>query len=256
MSELQIRQIPVLKDNYVYLLHDPASGATAVVDPAVAEPVLAILRETGWRLTHILNTHHHGDHVGGNGELKATTGATIVGPRADRARIPLIDVEVGEGDTYTVGTQTARVFDVPGHTRGHIAYWFEDSGALFCGDTMFMLGCGRLFEGTPQQMWSSLLKLRALPAETRVYCAHEYTQSNARFALIIDPENAVLKARSREIDAARDTGRPTVPATLEVERRTNPFLRADDPALQRAVGMGGADPVAVFAEIRHRKDVF
>jgi hydroxyacylglutathione hydrolase len=256
MSELQIRQIPVLNDNYVYLLHDAAAGATAVVDPAVAGPVLDALAETGWRLTHILNTHHHGDHVGGNRELKDATGATVVGPRADRDRIPLIDVEVGDGDEYRFGSHVARVFDVPGHTRGHIAYWFEDAQALFCGDTMFMLGCGRLFEGTPQQMWRSLLKLRGLPPETRVYCAHEYTQSNARFALTIDPENAALRQRAREIDAARAAGRPTVPATLAEERRTNPFLRADDPGLQRAVGMAGADPVAVFAEIRHRKDVF
>jgi hydroxyacylglutathione hydrolase len=251
-----IRQIPVLTDNYVYLLHDPATGATAVVDPAVPEPVLEMLGETGWRLTHILNTHHHGDHVGGNRVLKEATGATIVGPRADRDRIPLIDVEVGDGDTYTVGSLTARVFDVPGHTRGHIAYWFESAKALFCGDTMFMMGCGRLFEGTPAQMWRSLGKLRDLPGDTLVYCAHEYTQSNARFALTVDPDNPALRARARNIDALRAEGRPTVPGTLAVERDTNPFLRADRPEVQRAVGMAGADPVAVFAEVRRRKDHF
>src|SRR5579875_3693668 len=182
MTELIIRQIPVLKDNYVYLLHEPKRDVTAAVDPAVAAPVLKMLADTGWRLTHILNTHHHGDHTGGNLELKAATGCTIVGPRADRARIPGIDVELGEGDEYALGAAVARVFDVPGHTRGHIAYWFSGSRALFCGDTLFLMGCGRLFEGTPAQMWTSLSKLRALPPDTRVYCAHEYTQSNARFA--------------------------------------------------------------------------
>jgi hydroxyacylglutathione hydrolase len=256
MAEFVIHRIPVLKDNYVWLAHDPATAGTAVVDPAVAEPVLEALREKGWRLTHILNTHHHGDHVGGNAALKAATGATIVGPRADRDRIPGIEVEVGDGDIYAVGTQTARVFDVPGHTRGHIAYWFEASRALFCGDTIFMLGCGRLFEGTPQQMWRSISKLRALPPETRVYCAHEYTQSNARFALTVEPDNRELVERARRIDEMRARAEPTVPATLGEEIRTNPFLRADRPELQRAAGLAGRDPVAVFGEIRHRKDVF
>ncbi len=256
MARLEVELIPALSDNYVYLAHDPDSGATAVVDPAEAAPVLAALERRGWRLTHILNTHHHNDHIGGNTELKARFDVPIVGPRADAARIPGIDVEVGDGDRYTVGTQEAQVFDTPGHTRGHIAFWFADSDVLFCGDTLFALGCGRMFEGTPAQMWDSLLKLRRLPDSTRVYCGHEYTQSNARFAVTVDPDNAELAERAKQIDALRAEGRPTIPSTLGEEKRTNPFLRADDPAVQAAVGMAGADPVAVFAEIRKRKDNF
>ena len=163
---LQIEQIPVLSDNYVYLVHEPAAKLTAVVDPAVTEPVLAVLARHGWRLTHILNTHHHHDHVGGNEALKAATGCLVVGPRADRERIPGIDVALGDGDVFEFGANRARVFDVPGHTRGHIAYHFADAHALFCGDTLFALGCGRMFEGTAPEMWSSLEKLRAIPACT------------------------------------------------------------------------------------------
>jgi hydroxyacylglutathione hydrolase len=255
MSEFVIRQIPVLRDNYVYLLHDAETGATGAVDPSVAEPVLRALGETGWRLTHILNTHHHPDHTGGNLAIKQATGAVIVGPRADRDRIPGIDVEVGEGDRYAVGSQMAQVFDVPGHTRGHIAFWFVGSRALFCGDTLFLMGCGRLFEGTPDQMWRSLGKLRGLPPETRVYCGHEYTQSNARFALTVEPDNAALAARSRRVDALRAEGKSTVPGTMAEEIATNPFLRADQPALQATAGALG-DPVATFAAIRRRKDSF
>lgn len=256
MARLDIVQIPVLNDNYVYLAHEAGSGATAVVDPAVAEPVLKEAERRGWTITHILNTHHHPDHVGGNMEIKEATGCTIVGPRADRDRIPGIDIEVGDGDTCAVGAAKARVFDVPGHTRGHIAYWFDDSDALFCGDTLFVLGCGRLFEGSPAQMWHSLLKLRDLPDETQIFCAHEYTQANARFALSVEPDNAALADRARSIDLLRAAGTPTVPGTMADEKRTNPFLRADDPALARAVGLSADDPVAVFAEVRGRKDRF
>lgn len=255
MSELVIRQIPVLRDNYVYLLHDPDSGATGVVDPSVAPPVLRVIEETGWRLTHILNTHHHPDHTGGNLEIKRATGAIVVGPRADRQRIPGIDVALGDGERYALGTQVAEVFDVPGHTRGHIAYWFADSRALFCGDTLFLMGCGRLFEGTPEQMWHSLGKLRRLPEETRVYCGHEYTQANARFALTVDPQNPALVARAERVDRLRAEGKSTVPGTMGDELATNPFLRADQPALQQAAGAPG-DPVATFAAIRRRKDNF
>ncbi|WP_341705287.1 hydroxyacylglutathione hydrolase [Ferrovibrio sp.] len=253
---LEIVQIPVLSDNYVYLVHDAASGATGVVDPAVPEPVLAELQRRGWRLTHILNTHHHPDHVGGNMALKDATGCTIVGPEADADRIPGIDIAVAGNEGIDLGSQHARVFDVPGHTRGHIAYWFGDSRALFCGDTLFALGCGRLFEGTPAQMWASLQTFLALPDDTRVYCAHEYTESNARFAVTVEPGNAALTRRYDEVRALRAAGRPTVPSTLGEERATNPFLRPDSQNLRATLGMAGADDVAVFAETRRRKDTF
>ena len=253
---LDIHRIPVLKDNYVWLVHEPGAGLTAGVDPAVAEPVEAALRRQGWRLTHILNTHHHGDHTGANLALKVAHGCTIVGPAADRDRIPGIDVAVADGDRYALGGAVAEVFDVPGHTRGHIAFWFAADGALFCGDTLFAMGCGRLFEGTPAQMWRSLGKLKALPGAARVFCAHEYTQSNARFALTVDGGNPALVRRAAEVDALRAAGEPTVPSTIALERATNPFLRADDPALAAAVGLPADDPVAVFAEVRRRKDSF
>jgi hydroxyacylglutathione hydrolase len=253
---LHIQQLPVLSDNYVYLLRDEESGACAAVDPAEAEPVLFALREGGLILTHILNTHHHSDHVGGNERLKAETGCAIVGPRADASRIPGIDVEVVDGEEFWFGNALARVFGVPGHTHGHIAYWFEGDKALFCGDTLFALGCGRLFEGTPQEMWKSLTSLRDLPGDTRVYCAHEYTQTNARFALTVEPDNEALKAIAKRVEVRRAKGLPTVPSLMADEQAANPFLRADQDELQRAMGLENADPVSVFAEIRHRKDVF
>ncbi len=256
MSKLEIHQIPVLSDNYIYLARCTETGDTAVIDPAVAKPVLDEAEKLGWKITHILNTHHHPDHVGGNMEIKQATGCTIVGPKPDRDRIPGIDIEVDEGDTYTMGACESRVYFVPGHTRGHIAFWFPDSDALFIGDTIFMLGCGRLFEGTPAQMWDSIQKMRDLPPETKIYCAHEYTQSNAKFAITVEPDNEALMARAEKIDAMRARGERTVPDTLEVELATNPFLRADAPTLAAGVGMPGADPVDVFAEVRHRKDNF
>ncbi len=253
---LVIHAVPALTDNYVYLIRDAASGAVGAVDPSVAAPVLAALSGLGWRLTHILNTHHHWDHTGGNLELKERTGCIVVGPKADEARIPGIDVALREGETYDFGAARAEVFDIPGHTRGHIAFYFPESRALFCGDTLFSLGCGRLFEGTPAQMWDSLCKLRRLPADTEIYCGHEYTESNARFALTLDPGNAALQARANEAARLRREGRPTVPAIMESERAANPFLRADDPLIARAAGIETADPVAVFAEVRRRKDNF
>lgn len=257
MPGLIIEQIAVLSDNYVYLAHEPESGATAAVDPAVAEPVLAAVAAKGWRLTHILNTHHHGDHTGGNLELKRRTGAAVVGARKDAERIPGIDLEVGEGETFLLGHAAAMVFETPGHTSGHIAFWFPDADALFCGDTLFSLGCGRLFEGTPEQMWASLSKLRDLPGETQVYCAHEYTAANGRFARTVERGNRALLARLEQVAALRASGRPTIPVPMAEERAANPFLRADDPALARAVGMDrGASPAQVFAELRRRKDVF
>jgi len=256
MSMLEIHQIAVLSDNYVYLAHDPVSRETAVVDPAVSEPVMAALSEKGWRLTHILNTHHHGDHVGGNLALKAQTGCSIVGARNDRQRIPGIDVTVGESDTFQLGTAEAKIFEVPGHTLGHIAYWFAESDALFCGDTLFAMGCGRLFEGSAEQMWHSLTKLKALPVNTRVYCAHEYTEANGRFALAVEPDNPALIARMEEVVEQRRNGRPTVPSKMAEELATNPFLRSDQSELKRAVGMEELAPSEVFAELRRRKDHF
>ena len=256
MSCLDIHQIPVLSDNYVYLARCRETGATAVVDPAVTGPVLAAAERMGWSITHILNTHHHDDHTGGNLEIKAATGCTIVGPGADRARIPGIDVEVDEGDTYVLGAAEARVFFVPGHTRGHIAYWFAESEALFCGDTMFVMGCGRLFEGTPGQMWNSLQKLMALPGATRVYCAHEYTQANGRFALSVEPDNGDLVRRMAVVDDMRARNIPTVPSTIAEELATNPFLRPESPLLKKTLGLAGADAIEVFTETRSRKDRF
>jgi hydroxyacylglutathione hydrolase len=253
---LEIHLVPCLKDNYAYLLHEPASGETAAVDPSEAAPLLAAAGARGWTLSHILNTHHHWDHTGGNLALKEATGARIVGPAADRDRIPGIDVALDEDECFRLGDRAALVLFIPGHTRGHIAFHYADDQAVFCGDTLFALGCGRMFEGTAPQMWVSLCKLRALPAPTRVYCGHEYTQANARFALTVDRDNPDLAARAMAVDAARAAGRPTVPSTMAEERATNPFLRADQPALAAAVGLPGGDPADVFAAIRLRKDQF
>ena len=253
---LEISQIPCLSDNYGFLIHEPDSGATGTIDTPDAAAINRALQKNGWTLTHILNTHHHFDHVGGNLELKKKWDCVIVGPAADAARIPGIDIAVGDGDTYEFGDLTARVFDVPGHTRGHIAYYFADEHVAFVGDTLFALGCGRLFEGTPSQMWTSLQKLLALPDQTRVYCAHEYTQANARFALTVDPDNQDLRRRALEIDDRRAQGLPTVPTSIGLERRTNPFLRPASETLRRTLGMLEASDTEVFAEVRARKDRF
>lgn len=253
---LVVHMFPCLQDNYGYLVHDPDTGTTASIDTPDAAAVDAALAERGWRLTHILNTHHHFDHAGGNEALKARWGCTVVGAANDAARIPGIDRGVAEGDTVSVGNAHARVLEVPGHTSGHIAYHFADDGIVFVGDTLFALGCGRLFEGTPAQMWQSLGKLMALPETTTVYCAHEYTQSNARFALSVEPGNAALVARAAAIDTLRAAGKPTVPSTIGIEKATNPFLRAASPELQACVERSGASLVDVFAETRRRKDHF
>jgi hydroxyacylglutathione hydrolase len=253
---LEILQLPVLEDNYVYLLHEPGSGATVAVDPAVAGPVLEALDARGWRLSHVLNTHHHGDHVGGNLELKAATGCTIVGAVGDRQRIPGIDVALKEGEEFRIGSASARMLEVPGHTSGHVAFWFETDAALFCGDTLFALGCGRLFEGSAEQMWRSLERLRVLPPEAKVFCAHEYTQANARFAATMEPGNAALRERMSRVDQLRREGRATVPSSLGEELATNPFLRPESPEIRERVGLPDAPDVEVFAEIRRRKDVF
>ncbi|MFI5016756.1 MAG: hydroxyacylglutathione hydrolase [Dongiales bacterium] len=253
---MQIALVPLLTDNYGYLLHDPASGATAIVDPSEAGPVLAAAEARGWRLSHILNTHHHADHSGGNLGLKQATAAVVVGPAPDRARIPGIDIALDEGGRFRLGDAEAEILFIPGHTKGHIAFHFRGERALFCGDTLFSLGCGRMFEGTAPMMWASLDKLRRLPAETRVFCGHEYTAANARFAVSIDPDNQALRRREREIAELRAQNRPTIPSTMGEERAANPFLRADDPALAAAVGLPDAPPAEVFGEIRRRKDNF
>ncbi len=256
MARLEIEQIPALSDNYVYLVHEPGAGVTGVVDPAVAEPVLERLRARGWKLDWILSTHHHADHTGGNLELKKATGCRIAGPKKDAARIPGLDQGFVEGDRFELGQAQAEIFETPGHTSGHISYWFSEAKALFCADTLFSLGCGRLFEGTPEQMWRSLSKLARLPDDAIVYCGHEYTQSNARFALSIDPDNPALRARAEEVERQRKAGQPTVPTTLGQERAANPFLRPHDPAIRRTLGLEDASDVEVFAEIRRRKDRF
>ncbi len=223
---LEIVRIPVLQDNYVWLAHEPDSGETLVVDPAVAAPVLAEADTRGWRISQIWNTHWHPDHVGGNLEIKAATGCTITGPAGEAAKIPGIDRAVREGDSVTLGTATATVIDVPAHTAGHNAYIFADDRAAFVGDTLFAMGCGRLFEGTAAQMFANMAKLAALPDDTAVYCAHEYTLSNAKFAVTVEPDNAALASRYAEVIAMRERGEPTVPTSIGAERATNPFMRA------------------------------
>ncbi|MDZ4136232.1 MAG: hydroxyacylglutathione hydrolase [Paracoccaceae bacterium] len=253
---LELVTLPCLKDNYVFLIHDAASGATAVVDVPDAAPVLAALAERGWTLTDILLTHHHWDHIDGVADLRAATGAKIWGAAADAHRLPPLDVELTEGDTVPFAGELVRVIDVSGHTVGHIAYHFPDSGLVFTGDSLMAMGCGRLFEGTPAQMWQSLSKLAALPDETLVCSGHEYTCANMRFALTLEPANQALILRSKAIETARRAGLPTVPSTLALERQTNPFLRAPHPEMKATLGMSGAEDAAVFAEIRARKDKF
>jgi hydroxyacylglutathione hydrolase len=253
---LTIKQIPVLTDNYIYLLHDPVSAETAAIDPALAQPVLDVLDEKGWQLTCILNTHHHWDHVGGNLELKQKTGCKIVAAQSDRSRVPGIDIGVSENDVISLGQHQARIISTPGHTSGHIVYHFAEDGALFCGDTLFVMGCGRLFEGTPEQMWNSLQKLKALPPSTRIYCTHEYTQTNGRFALSVEPGNSQLQKKMLEVQQLRAENKPTVPSTIEQERATNPFFRTDSISVQKSLGLEGQSPVCVFTELRKRKDSF
>ena len=253
---IEVHQFPCLSDNYCWLVRDEAADVTAVVDTPEVEAINRALEDKGWRLTHILNTHHHFDHAGGNEALKAQWGCTIVGAAIDAERIPGIDVRLNDGDEYVFGASRATVYEVPGHTSGHIAYHFADDGIAFVGDTIFALGCGRLFEGTPEQMWRSIGKLMALPDDTALYCAHEYTSANAAFALSVEPGNQELVQRAAEIERLRAEGKPTVPTTLALEKATNPFLRPASPGLQETVGLVGAPLVDVFAETRRRKDNF
>jgi hydroxyacylglutathione hydrolase len=254
MAALEVELLPVLGDNYVYLLHEPIRDTWGVVDPAEAAPVLERLRSQGAGLDWALITQQHGDHTAGLAELKAATGCRAVGPRAEAGRISGLDQLVEDGDRIAFGALTAEVLATPGHTRGHVSYWFPDAEALFCGDTLFALGCGRMFEGDAATMWRSLSRLAALPDATRVYCGHEYTLSNARFALTIDPDNAALRARAAEVEALRAKGAPTIPSTIGLEKATNPFLRPADPAIRHRLGLERAGDAEVFGEIRRRKD--
>jgi hydroxyacylglutathione hydrolase len=256
MATLEIYQFPCLSDNYGVLIHDAEGNVTASIDAPEADKVKAALARKGWRLTHILTTHHHGDHTGGNAALKAETGCTIIGPRGEAAKIPGIDTKVGDGDTFAFGSHEVRVLETPGHTAGQVNYFIPAAKVAFCGDTLFAIGCGRVIEGTPQTMWNSLNKLMALPADTAVYCGHEYTQANATFALTIEPENAALQKRAKEVDALRAQGTPTLPTSIGLELETNPFLRPHVAAIQRRLGMEGRPEWEIFAEIRERKNRF
>lgn len=253
---LEIIQLPCLQDNYGYLIRDQAEGEVASIDTPDAKCIEAALSARDWKLTHILNTHHHFDHTGGNEVLKERYGCTIVGPRNDRARIPGIDVMVGEGEVFKLGETALEVFETPGHTTGHIVYYSPVDAAAFVGDTLFSLGCGRLFEGTPEQMWDSLQKIMSWPDATKIYCAHEYTEANARFAISLEPDNAQLKTRFDEIKQLRAKQQPTVPTTLGLEKATNPFLRPDSAQLQQSVDATATDAVTVFAKTRALKDQF
>ena len=250
---LEIHQFPCLSDNYGFLLHDPDSGETAAIDTPDGAEYLKQADAKGWRITQIWNTHWHPDHAGGNEAIVKATGATTVAPR-EVEKIAPIDRVVGDGDTVSLGKHKARVIDVSGHTNGHIAYHLPDDGIAFVGDSVFALGCGRMFEGEPEQFWNSLERIRALPDDTTLYCAHEYTQANARFALHADPDNIALQQYASEVDAMRAEGKPTVPTRLSRELKTNPFLRADDAALRDR--WGGGNPAETFAAMRAAKDNF
>jgi hydroxyacylglutathione hydrolase len=249
-----IRTFTCLTDNFGYLVHDAATNATASIDAPEAAPIIQALEREGWRLTDILITHHHGDHVGGVAELKQRYGCRVVGPRDKTAGIANVDLRVGNGDVVKVGNLLARVLETPGHTLDHIAYVFDGEKALFAADTLFSIGCGRVFEGTYPMMWDSLLKLRALPDDFRLYCGHEYTAANVRFALTVESDNAALKTRAEEVARLRAENKPTIPSLLGEEKKANVFLRADDPSVAQKLHMKGASPAEVFGELRERKN--
>lgn len=250
----EISQFLCASDNFGVLLHDSATGATASIDACQEAPIIAALQKTGWTLTHILVTHHHADHVDAIPALKARFGARVIGPAAESKLIPEMDEGVREGDRVRVGSLEASVIHTPGHTAGHVVYHFAAERLLFAGDTLFSMGCGRVFEGTAADMWGGISKIATLADETRIYCGHEYTLSNARFALTVDPENPALKARAAEVEQLRRAGAFTLPTLLGQEKATNPFLRAADPGIARTLGMEGKPPVEVFAELRERKN--
>ena len=249
-----IRTFTCLTDNFGYLVHDAATNATAAIDAPEAAPIIRALEREGWRLTDILITHHHGDHVGGVAELKRRYNCRVVIPRDKTAAIANVDLRVGNGDVVKVGNLLARVLETPGHTLDHIAYVFDGEKALFAGDTLFSIGCGRVPEGTYPMMWDSLLKLRALPDDFRLYCGHEYTAANIRFALSVEPDNAALKTRADEVARLRAENKPTIPSLLGEEKRANVFLRADDPSVAQKLHMKGASAAEVFGELRERKN--
>jgi hydroxyacylglutathione hydrolase len=249
-----IRLFPCLSDNFGYLIHDDATKATASIDAPEAGPIVKALEREGWKLTDILITHHHGDHVGGVAELKKKYGCRVVAPHDKSTKIANADLRVGNGDVVKVGELLARVLETPGHTLDHISYVFDGEKALFAADTLFSIGCGRVFEGTYPMMWDSLLKLRALPDDFKLYCGHEYTASNVKFALSVDSDNAALKARAAEVTRLRGENKPTIPSLLGEEKKTNIFLRADDPSVAIKLHMKGASAAEVFGELRERKN--
>ena len=253
---VEIEQFFCRGDNFGILMRDAASGTVALVDAPEEAPILAAIARTGWTPSLLLVTHHHADHVEANLALKARFGLRIIGPAAEAEKIPGIDDKVAGGGTVALGSQTVRVIETPGHTAGHVSYHLPEAGVVFTGDTLFSLGCGRLFEAGPETMFASLARLAALPDETRVYCGHDYTLANARFALSVDAGNATLQARAREVEALRAVGRATLPTTIRAEKAANPFLRAGDPAIRKALAMEAATDAAVFAELRRRKDNF
>lgn len=253
---LDVHQFPCLDDNYGFLIRCPESGITAAIDTPDAAKILEESRAIGWDINEIWNTHHHWDHAGGNAEIVKASGATITGPAAEADKIGQIDHPVSHGDRVRLGTQEAEVLDVGGHTLGHIAYYFPDSDVVFCGDALFALGCGRMFEGTPEQFVASLQRLKHLPGSTSVYCAHEYTAANARFAMSVDPDNALLQAYAHRVEELREAGQPTVPTRIDIERQANPFLRWDDKAIRARLGLEEVSDIEVFAELRQRKDHF